>query len=384
MFGKYFAIYRNPIRGVDRPSHQAFSWLRFAAALIIFSAVVLLWRNEEVVVDYVRLWNSTTVSIQVNNAKTPVEFPKIGGIPKGKDQYFRLSLEFRASSMDGHPNIFQTSETNDGIRAELDSSGVLGVVVGTDQPQSPASARISNSIKLGQWYNLTIEALNRGFVRVRLEDHDLVSISGSHVAFKTDDFKIGVGFNEERVFRGDISDVRVDVSDVGSFWFGKSIYWSLLIVSVVILGVLISALGSSLRLLARSIWRDDIDRRIAMVSLTLAVWDLLAWSYSSLELPRRLASMLNVHTDILPSRAPLFELSAPFTDFTEISTFPHYVSAVSWASPPAEQLRIMVKQLISAAWPTLWNSGLFFVLFCGLGLAIHIFGMLRLTQGCSP
>jgi hypothetical protein len=82
----------------------------------------------------------------------------------------------------------------------------------------------------------------------------------------------------------------------------------------------------------------------------------------------------------LPSRAPLFEGSAPYTDFTEVTSFPHYVSNVSWAAPPAEQFRIMLKSWIAHEWPTLWDIGIPFVLFSLIGLLLHLYGMFRLAN----
>jgi hypothetical protein len=128
------------------------------------------------------------------------------------------------------------------------------------------------------------------------------------------------------------------------------------------------------------IWRSAPDRRVAILVGCLGLGDCAAWAFSKLLLRKAIAPALGLDPASLPLRAPLFEGSAPFTDFTEVLTFPNYVSNVSWAAPPAEQFRIMLKSWMAHEWPTLWQAGVPFVIFSLIGLLLHLYGMLRLSN----
>jgi hypothetical protein len=132
--------------------------------------------------------------------------------------------------------------------------------------------------------------------------------------------------------------------------------------------------------LENTIWRNAPDRRVAILIGCLGLGDCVAWTFNKFLLPTIIAPVLGLDPASLPLRAPLFEGSAPYTDFTEVTSFPNYASMVSWATPPAEQFRIMLKSWLAGAFPNLWEIGVPLFLFLLIGILLHLYGMLRLAN----
>ena len=308
-----------------------------------------------------------------------------------KDAYFEISLQFRAQEMAGHPNLFQTGDYDTGIRVEL-SNGALAAVVGNEkQPDAPASLLISKNIEPGRWYDLHVAALKNGFVTARLSDNPTLKLEGEHIAFSANNFWIGQGFDSTRRFTGDIRNVRVFYGESRSHRFALFLYRIPMGLSLLLLigsGALLFLIGSGgllvfarrLPTYAQTIWRSAPDRRITILIGCLGLGDFIGWTYNKLLLPKVIAPALGLDPASLPLRAPLFEGSAPYTDFNEVTSFPHYVSNVSWAAPPAEQFRIMLKSWMAHEWPTLWEIGIPFVLFSLIGVLLHLYGIFRLAN----
>ncbi|MGV1757632.1 glycosyltransferase 87 family protein [Rhizobium sp. A22-96] len=379
----FFAMFENSLQKLYVVRWRGcFSPSLLAIALTV-PALILLFIGKAEIISNVRMWGSESSTVLASNDKSTSEPYRIEGMPEGANLHFRLSLQIRAESTAGHPNVFQTSGDNDGVRVEVNRNNVA-VVAGNNRPYwAPIATAVSTPIETGRWYNLTIEALDQGFVSIRLDDRNTALIQDKHITFKTDDVKIGAGYDKDRAFHGDIRNVRLEASGATPYNSVLMAYWATVAVIIAVLIASLRARRSDLKRIASEISTDDINRRLATVTGILAIANIAAWTYTALEIPRRLAHVLHINANAFQTRAPLYELGAPFTDFTEIWTFPNYVSAISWASPPAEQIRIMVKQFMMVEWPATWDSGLFFVLFCGLGLGIHVFGMIRLTQACG-
>lgn len=354
-------------------------------AVITGIACVVVRVNGENIVDWIRVCgielNISRIG-SVSETNQPVHEKRLTQVANG---YSDISVQFRVREMDGYPNLFQTAKDNDGLRVEM-HDGVLAVIVG-HKTSAPAVLVISNEIETDRWYDLRLTYLINGYVKAQLSGLPARKLWGEHIDFAIDDFRLGYGMSPERRFSGDIRNFTVLHGEVRSYQFGLtgfrivqgSVFLSFLFALALLL---IRPLGSARLIwnnLALLIWEKASDRRIMHLTGLLALGDMSAWIYSRVLLPKLIAPLLGLDPASLPGRSPLFEGSDPFTDFTEVLSFPHYVSNVSWAAPPAEQFRIMLKAWMASEWTSVWETGLVFIIFCIFGVAIHVYGMLRLA-----
>jgi hypothetical protein len=344
--------------------------------LVIASLLVVL--NREHIIGHVRTFGIVTSVVAQRDDARGIESFAITAWKSQPNVYFELVLRFEASDGGVYPNLFQTDALDTGIRAELDD-GRLGVIVGNAAvPGSLSSFVFPDKLVPGKVYDLRVTALDRGYVRASLSGIEL-SVTGRRANFSYRDFRIGTGFSGTRPYNGKILAVSLSEGVASSLTKGRTVFLLLMLLLAIPLILSLIAILMTFRPFLLASWRDQVDRRLLGILVAFATADVVSFAYGRILLPHFLAP---ARTD-LPTRAPLFEASAPFTDFTEILTFPNYVSAVSWAAPPAEQLRIMIKKYVATTWPGLWESQLLFVVFCAVGLFVMAWALAELVKTCS-
>jgi peptidoglycan/LPS O-acetylase OafA/YrhL len=124
-----------------------------------------------------------------------------------------IKLEFQVTSTAGSPNLFQTSDLNSGLRAEL-----AGTSIELLYPQGNAtrSVTLSDRLVLGQWYAFDLEAVRGKYIRVRLTGAKGFATWNENPVFSTSSIRIGVGFDDQRIFNGNIRNVSISTGEVRS------------------------------------------------------------------------------------------------------------------------------------------------------------------------
>lgn len=184
--------------------------LMIIATLFAYSMEVSFWINSH---RPVASANSATENLQTS------EFAKydsrtmppiaLGGIKKSENAYIRLKLRFRAESLDGNPNLFQTAPLNRGMRLEISGSTAALVVADSGVPGGLKGIPVTTALKSGQWYTLEIEALNGSFVRATLDRVLVASYTSPSLSFEMSELLVGGGYDVSRAFRGQMEDISV-------------------------------------------------------------------------------------------------------------------------------------------------------------------------------
>ncbi len=133
----------------------------------------------------------------------------LGEIRNAKSAYFHMSFRFRAENTNGNPNVFQTAPVNRGIRMEISGSNVAIIVPDLSVPGGLKGLTLSTSLKEKQWYLLEVEALNGTFVHIKLDGKDVADYASTGISFETSKFFIGGGFDDSRIFLGQIEDISI-------------------------------------------------------------------------------------------------------------------------------------------------------------------------------
>jgi peptidoglycan/LPS O-acetylase OafA/YrhL len=218
------------------------SWLRvFVAFFLLVAFYVVCWYQSEVL-RLARVLFIPHETIQSVNLKTPIDF---GAAPNPDLAYVEMDLEFRPTDENGYPNLFQTSDINQGLRAEL-SGGIVGLVT-SDKTLSGGMRgdTIVQNVELGKWYRMKLRALNHGFVHISVSGQQSYDTWSRNPDFSVDHIMLGCGFSPERQFRGDIRNARLTVGT------SRSPAWSevcLAVLKILLLGgFFLSILGFSKR-----------------------------------------------------------------------------------------------------------------------------------------
>lgn len=140
----------------------------------------------------------------------------IGPIGKPESsELLRLSFEFFGSASVGFPNLFQTDRANTGIRLEL-HNGVAALIVGDPSGESPPSGIVlSDNLDGEQWHSLTLSVIHGHYIEI-IFDGTTTELTSTSKNFSLRDLRIGQGFNDERVFKGLIRNIKISSSE-GSF-----------------------------------------------------------------------------------------------------------------------------------------------------------------------
>jgi hypothetical protein len=133
----------------------------------------------------------------------------LGEIINSENAYINLKLEFRADSIGWHANVFQTAPEDRGMGMEI-----YGSTAQLNIPHLHVSSGVKRlilpiKINAGQWYKLEVKSLNGSFVKVALDGKDVVNYAKPDISIETSQLLIGGGFNESRLFQGEIRNISV-------------------------------------------------------------------------------------------------------------------------------------------------------------------------------
>ena len=127
--------------------------------------------------------------------------------------YLKLHFYFKPTQEMNLDNIFQTSDTNSGIRAVL-LGGNGGLVLSDPQEQNSLRgyAFPPNSLKKNVWHKFELEAINGNYINATLDDKEVVSTWWSNQPhFLINNILIGSGFSGSRIFNGEIKEIELSV-----------------------------------------------------------------------------------------------------------------------------------------------------------------------------
>ena len=191
----------------------ALTLLLFIAALFANSMDAAFWISE--------YWGNPQAAprspVTVYAAKfgsdspTPISF---GGIDNVENSHVHLKLRFRANSLTGYPNVFQTAPINRGMRLEISGSTAALVVADTSAPGGVKGIPVVNDLSVGQWYEIEVEALNHSFVRVELDGNQVANYNAATLSIEMSEILVGGGFDSSRNFLGEIQNISVTKGDL--------------------------------------------------------------------------------------------------------------------------------------------------------------------------
>lgn len=141
------------------------------------------------------------------NGKTPVI--SLGDVKNPDNAYIHLNFRFRADSIEGNQNIFQTAPVNSGMRMEISGSTAAIVVPDLLITEGLKGLVLTTEFKTAQWYTVEVEALNGAYVRVKLNGQRVSDYTSAGISMKTSQILLGSGFNATRVFRGQIDNISI-------------------------------------------------------------------------------------------------------------------------------------------------------------------------------
>jgi hypothetical protein len=134
----------------------------------------------------------------------------VGGDAIPTSAFIDLKLRFRVvNDASGHPNLFQTSPYNSGLRMEFTNNTASLLIPDKTIPGGLKGIQISSNLKTGKWYYLEIEALNSSHIAVYLDGESIEFYKSSGINFSLAKIIIGEGFSPDRKFKGDINDIYI-------------------------------------------------------------------------------------------------------------------------------------------------------------------------------
>ena len=133
----------------------------------------------------------------------------IGEIKNENNAYIHIKLKFYPEDTDGYPNVFQTGPFNEGIRMEISGSTATIIVPDLSAPGGLRGIQLTSTLEKNKWYNLDVEALNGGYVRIKIDGKNIGAYENPNFKFRMSRILVGGGFDPSRQFRGRIDDIEV-------------------------------------------------------------------------------------------------------------------------------------------------------------------------------
>jgi hypothetical protein len=155
---------------------------------------------------------TTVLKSEISASDVPFELGSLAG--SSPDTDLELELEFRAANTSNYPNLLQTDDLNTGLRIEIAGSTIALVSAPANRPAEPEGQILSSALEIGRWYSLKMTASSHGSALIQLSDERPIALKQRFFAAKK--FRIGVGFNNERRFSGDIRNLRITFGPVRS------------------------------------------------------------------------------------------------------------------------------------------------------------------------
>jgi hypothetical protein len=122
---------------------------------------------------------------------------------------FSLRLDFRLTSTEGYPNLFQTSDVNEGLRLEIAgvSPNSTAALIWRKSPGQFGSIILTPKLSINSWHKLALSVRKDHGIECNFDGQLFKNLDP--VSFRIDSIKIGQGFSAERKFRGDIRNAVV-------------------------------------------------------------------------------------------------------------------------------------------------------------------------------
>lgn len=215
--------------------------------MVVASIALLLafWftgtRRAEIT-DFSRIYFSRQRSVLTipyfSSSQPPIEY---GASPFTPRTFLVMRFRFRPGlAPNPHPNVFQTAPGNSGIRMEL--SDTTAAVAFSDTTGKLVVSTICEQCGPGKWHSVVIRAINREYVQVQFDKEEPYLSEGVDPQFQLSDIKIGVGYEADRRFTGEIADAHIVFGSRRSEKFGSNTYW--LIRSVLFFGFVFFAIAA--------------------------------------------------------------------------------------------------------------------------------------------
>ena len=130
-----------------------------------------------------------------------------------KNAFIHLKFRFRADSVSGYPNLFQTAPANRGMRMEISGAVASILIPDIALPNGLKGLTLTTALKAGQWYVLDVEAVNNDFVRASLDGRLVADYASSGLEMDMSQILIGCGFDASRPFVGEIEGISAEIGN---------------------------------------------------------------------------------------------------------------------------------------------------------------------------
>jgi hypothetical protein len=183
-------------------------------ALLVIILLILPFAQDKITSFSESLSSSQKFSGSYNwsNQADPIKIPKI---ETSEDGVLKMKFNFILSDSTAEwPNLFQTSDVNFGIRAEIRNGTVqggantFGVVYAKNEMGDLEGISLSDNFQFGIPHELKIEAKQNQYVVATLDGLE-VQRNDPLPNFKTDNILVGQGFSSDRKFSGVISKYEI-------------------------------------------------------------------------------------------------------------------------------------------------------------------------------
>lgn len=159
----------------------------------------------------------------------PIDF---GEVIVPENALFTLKARFKHSGAGEHPNLFQTSPGNTGIRVEVDNNSATLIVPDSSVAGGLKGLVVASSLKANKWYELEVRALERGYIKVAIDGKVTAVYESSGIHFGISRLIVGEGFNSDRKYQGAIEDIYISLETKALNTGTKSMVWVLYVMLV--------------------------------------------------------------------------------------------------------------------------------------------------------
>lgn len=147
------------------------------------------------------------------------------------DPIFNIDIKFHYKKDSLYPNLFQTSNYNEGVRLEF--SGDKAAIIYACKNSCPPTGY--NVVDLTKYLNLSSEnyinlIISQGkFIEIKVNDSPKITIRKPPPSIKYDNILVGSGFDSTRGFNGNIEEFHLKLFSGRLFFLIQAIYYLLLL-----------------------------------------------------------------------------------------------------------------------------------------------------------
>ena len=120
-----------------------------------------------------------------------------------------VSFDFKINDINEHDDIFQTSDLNKGIRAELNKKGFLGFILADKSMPGKKIGFQIQKLEKNKIYQIKIIKNNSQKLKISLNSKPFKTYDYITNDFDVDNIYVGQGFNETRKFNGQIKNFKI-------------------------------------------------------------------------------------------------------------------------------------------------------------------------------